>query len=300
MLGAFKNRRPWATAVICFIFGPEFGMLYLNRGRYAVCYWLAAIVLVALILAFQPDLVSVSDILSSIWLITLPLRAVGAAQGFLIARDWQPETKLRWYAHWYSAFGLICVLPVMLAFGIRTFLYRPFDSPSAAMIPTVNVGDQFFVSRFSYNFTSPQRGDVVAFYMQAYKSYFIKRVVGLPGDHVQMVHGQILLNGERIPLRHMRRVSEPCEFGSPCQTVRYDEIYPGGKIAHILDQVVEGALDNTSVFAVPENSYFVLGDNRDNSIDSREGIGFVPRSAIIGRVAYKYMAGGRWVWQAVK
>lgn len=299
MFGAFCDRRPWAAAIVCFIFGPELGMLYLNRGRYAVCYWLATIVFVFSILVIWPSLIVASDISSSVWLVTLPVRALGAGHGFFIAKGWRPETELRWYAHWYSAISLSYLLPVILALGIRTSLYRPFDSPSAAMMPTVNVGDHFFVSRFAYNYSSPRRGDIVVFYLPAYKSYFVKRVVGLPGDRVQIVHGRLMLNGASIPVRNIQPVIEPCDFGPPCQTKGYDEIYPGGKVAHLLDQVSEGPLDNTSVFLVPEASYFVLGDNRDNSMDSREGIGFVPRSAIIGRVAYKYISGGHWTWQPV-
>ena len=295
MFRAFRERRLWAAALVCFIFGPEVGMLYLNRGWYAVCYWVVAIVLVISVWTFRP----IEGIPSSVWLVTLPLRPVGAAQGFWIAREWQPDTKLKWYAHWYSVVGLSYALPAMLAFGIRTFLYRPFHSPSAAMMPTVNVGDHFFVSRFSYNFTSPQRGDVVAFYVQEEKTYFIKRIVGLPGDRVQLMHGQLIINGANIPLHHVEKLSGPCDAGLPCQTVRYQEVYPGGKTAWVLDQVAEGPLDNTDVFEVPADAYFVLGDNRDNSNDSREGIGFVPRSAIIGKVAYKYMTGGRWVWQPI-
>jgi signal peptidase I len=299
MFKAFRDRRPWAAASVNLILSPVFGMLYLNRGLYAVYYWVASLFSAILCFSLFPGFFSASKGSEVVYLANLPLHIAGAFHAFFITRKQPWEPRLKWYAHWYSALGIAFVLPAILAFGIRTFLYRPFSSPSAAMMPTVNVGDSFLVARFSYNFASPRHGDVVAFYMQEPKTYFIKRVVGLPGDRVQMVHGRLLLNGERLPIRHMKRVAEPCEFDPPCQTVRYEEVYPGGKAVWILDQVADGQLDNTEVFHVPADAYFVLGDNRDNSFDSRTGIGFVPRSSIAGRVAYKYISGGHWTWQPV-
>lgn len=299
MFRAFRERRPWAAALVNLILSPVFGMLYLNRGLYAVCYWVASFFFTIILWVIFPGFFLTREFSDFVYLAVLPLHVIGAVHAFFLARKRPLEPRLKWYAHWYWAFVVAFVLPMILAFGIRTFLYRPFNSPSAAMMPTVNVGDHFFVSRFSYNFASPRRGDVVAFYALESKTYFIKRVVGVPGDRVQMVRGRLWLNGARMPTRRREKVDQPCEFDPPCQTVRYEELYPGGKFARILDQVTEGPGDNTEVFEVPVDAYFVLGDNRDNSFDSRQEIGFVPRGAIIGKVAYKYVAAGHLVWQPV-
>jgi signal peptidase I len=298
MVKAFRDRRPWAASLICLVFGPVLGMLYLNRGRYACFYCLGSILLVVLFIVLWPT-VFPSKILHSIYLIDLPIKVAGSIQGFFLAKQWSPEIRLKWYAHWYSVVGITLVFPVLLAFGIRTFFLRPFDIPSTSMVPTVNRGDHFFVSRRAYDFSSPQRGDVVVFYVPAYRAYFVKRIVGLPGDRVQMVHGRLSVNGIEVPTRRLVNVTVECATGKTCQAAQYEETYPGGKKGLVLDQVSDGPLDNTGVFPVPENSYFVLGDNRDNSSDSRTELGLVPRSAIIGKPAYKFFAAGRWMWQSI-
>ena len=115
-----------------------------------------------------------------------------------------------------------------------------------------------------------------------------------------MIGGQVLLNGVKVAKRRVGDFSGSCETGHGCLVPQFEETYPGGKSVRILDAVTNDALDDTEVFTVPEDAYFVLGDNRDNSDDSRfNNIGFVPRRAIIGKVAYKYASGGHWVWQLV-
>jgi len=298
MFKAFKNRRPWAASLICLVFSPVLGMLYLNRGRYAFLYWVGSILLIVFCLALWP-LLFTEKISGLSYLIDFPINIAGSVHGFFLAKRWRPETPLKWYAHWYGALGIALVFPVFLALGIRTFLFQPFDIPGSSMVPSLNRGDYFWVSKRAYDHSPPQRGDAVVFWIGRYHSDFAKRIVGLPGDRVQLLHGLLFLNGEKIPVRRVTQAFQVCDWGPPCHATFYEETYPGGKTAHIIDQVVDGPLDNTAVFEVPKDSYFVLGDNRDNSYDSREGIGFVSRSAIRGKAAYKFFAAGHWVWQPV-
>lgn len=158
------------------------------------------------------------------------------------------------------------------------------------MSPTANRGDYFLLSKFAYNSELPLRGDVVIF--RALNNYFIKRVVGLPGDQIQMKNGRLFINNVAVPTRRIADFTGPCPSTVVCRVPQYEEIFPGGRIGHTINQVENGPEDNTNVFEVPANSYFVLGDNRDNSADSRNELGYVARSAIVGRAAYKYIAGG--------
>jgi signal peptidase I len=114
-----------------------------------------------------------------------------------------------------------------------------------------------------------------------------------------MVGGQLVINGAKGPQRRVEDFSGYCPAGY-CELVhQFEEQLPGGMTVRILDLDPHGPLDDSGVFEVPADSYFVLGDNRDNSNDSREGIGFVPRSAILGKAAYKYVTAGHWTWQSI-
>lgn len=230
----------------------------------------------------------------------LALTIIGTVHVYFIARRWQPEVQRAWYARrWYLlAGGLIGF--VALLFGLRTFAYQPFDMPSGSMYPSLKIGDAFLVSKSAYRSSQPQRGDIVVFWAEKYQSYFVKRVIGIPADRVQMIGGRLVINGAKMPQRRVEDFSGYCPTGH-CELVhQFEESLPGGRTARILDLGPDGPLDNTDVFEVPAEAYFVLGDNRDNSDDSREeNVGFVPRGTVIGRVAYKYISGGHWVWQPV-
>jgi signal peptidase I len=299
MFKAFRDRRPWAASLVCLVLSPVLGMLYLNRGRYAFLYWLGSLLFVVFCLAVWPSLFPTKHS-GLTYIIDFPVNVLGSVHGFFLAKGWAPETRLRWYAHWYSTLGIALIFPGLLALCIRTFLFQPFDLPSTAMAPSFNRGDYFWVSKRAYDVSLPQRGDVVVFFAPAYHSYFIKRIVGLPGDRVQMIHGRLAVNGTLVPTRHLEDIVVECATGQVCRAAQYEETYPGGKSGRVVDQVADGPLDNTDVFDVPQESYFVLGDNRDNSDDSREDLGFVPRSTITGRVAYKFFAAGHWVWQTIR
>ncbi|NET71496.1 MAG: signal peptidase I [Sphaerospermopsis sp. SIO1G2] len=191
-----------------------------------------------------------------------------------------------------------------LALVFRSLLFEPFHIPSGSMKDTLLVGDYIFVSKYAYGYSRysfplglplfegrigadsrPQRGDVAVFRLPSNaKVDYIKRVIGLPGDTVQMRAGRLYLNGalvEHTPLPHF----EDQVNGQVTEHIRrYKELLPNGVSHHILDTSSDGWLDNTPLFVVPEGHYFMMGDNRDNSMDSRTlQVGFIAEEYLIGR-----------------
>jgi signal peptidase I len=227
------------------------------------------------------------------------------------------------------------VYALLIAFVIRTFLFQPFNIPSGSMENTLLIGDYLFVEKFAYGYSrhsfpfsfppfsgrifgsSPHRGDVIVFKMpnpnsEDYMKDFIKRVIGLPGDRVQMIDGQLHLNGQAIP---KVRVADYVTADAPCPMAtdasadgfyhvpRYRETLPGGKSYYVLDCMPEGPMDNTQVFVVPSGHYFMMGDNRDNSADSRADVGYVPADDLEGRAVVLFFSIGEsavwyepWTW----
>lgn len=193
---------------------------------------------------------------------------------------------------------------VLIAVGIRTFAYEPFNIPSGSMLPTLLVGDYLFVSKFAYGysrysipfglplfegriFSSPlHRGDVAVFKKPGDEGTdYIKRIVGVPGDRIQMIDGVFHLNGEAVPRQRVEDFSYVDRDGNYVRVAQYRETLPDGTSYLTLDAVANGTADNTRVFLVPKGYYFAMGDNRDNSLDSRIswGIGFVPEQNLVGR-----------------
>ena len=205
------------------------------------------------------------------------------------------------------AVALACLLGILLLPGpliVRTFVAQPFNMPSGSMMPTMLIGDYFFVSKLAYGYTNrslpfsppifsrrifaaePQRGDLVVFRLPRDEATdFVKRVVGLPGDRVQMIGGQLHLNGQAVK----RERADDFVYDDGGKTVRarrWRETLPNGVSYETLDLEDNGFLDNTAVFTVPADHYFMLGDNRDNSIDSRmpSQFGYIPADHLIGRI----------------
>jgi signal peptidase I len=169
------------------------------------------------------------------------------------------------------------------------------------MAPALNSGDYFLVTKFAYDGQEPRRGDVVVFHAVRHGNVsYIKRIIGLPGERIQLKAGIVYIDGIAVPRRRVGNASGPCDVSAPCHEVVYEEALPGGRSDRVLDLSPIEA-DNTQVFAVPPNAYFVLGDNRDNSLDSRfDEISFVSRGDIIGRADYMYISDGHWTWQPVR
>ena len=207
---------------------------------------------------------------------------------------------------------LTIVYAGLIALGIRSFAYEPFSIPSGSMIPTLLVGDYLFVSKFSYGysrfslplslpliegrvlFNEPQRGDVVVFRLptDTDKDY-IKRIVGLPGDTIQVKNGVLNVNGTAVKRERIEDYQIDNGFGSTRRITRYLETLSNGSQHLIIEeQGDKGASDNTNVYKVPEGHYFAMGDNRDNSSDSRflNRVGFIPRENLIGRAEVKFFS----------
>jgi signal peptidase I len=188
----------------------------------------------------------------------------------------------------------------LIAVVIRTFLFEPFNIPSGSMESTLLVGDYLFVSKFSYGYSHfsfpfspdffsgrifgslPHRGDVIVFrYPPDPSEDYIKRVIGLPGDHIQLTDGQLYINGREVP-RKAAGDDVTKEDGVRMVLRRYLEELPDGVDHYILKATDEGWANNTPEYVVPPHELFVLGDNRDNSADSRYW-GFVPMENLVGR-----------------
>ncbi len=215
---------------------------------------------------------------------------------------------------------------VLVALGLRAFVYQPFNIPSKSMLPRLLVGDYLFVAKWPYGIgryslplglplfqgliggSLPERGDIIVFKSpRDNRTDFIKRVIGLPGDSVAMKSGTVMLNGVAIPKRRRADFSiaadaESCNSGpgrpdfrardaaghSICRYPAFTETLPGGRSFAVIDQIANDIRDDMAPVVVPPGQVFVLGDNRDDSADSRfsineGGVGLVPIGNIIGR-----------------
>ena len=216
------------------------------------------------------------------------------------------------------------VYAIVIAIVVRTFAYEPFNIPSGSMIPTLLVGDYLFVSKFSYGYSrhslpfglplfsgrifgnAPKRGDVVVFKKPTDTHIdYIKRLIGLPGDHVQVVHGELLINGQKVDRKQADDYVEHDSQGNTLRVAEYQETLPGGVTHPILrlpDSDELGA-NNTIEFIVPPDHYFMMGDNRDNSADSRvlNDVGYVPAENLVGRAEFIFFsADGAALWEVWK
>lgn len=204
---------------------------------------------------------------------------------------------------WLVVFVVLAAGFFVLLLPFRTLMFEPFNAPSGSMAPTLVVGDYFFVSKYRYGYSryslpfatpafagrilgkEPERGDVVVYRQPKDTSLdFVKRVIGLPGDTIQLKAGVLFLNGQAVPREPL---GEYFDKETMTRRSRWRETLPGGHVYEILD-AGKSPFDNTEVFTVPAGRYFVLGDNRENSVDSRlpegQGGGTVPYENLIGRV----------------
>jgi signal peptidase I len=200
----------------------------------------------------------------------------------------------------------------LIAVGIRTIAFEPFNIPSGSMIPTLLVGDYLFVSKFSYGYSRhsmpfspnlfqgriwgalPERGDVAVFKLPRDGSTdYIKRIVGLPGDRIQVRQGLLHVNGQAVRREALGLYT--VEGDGPRITVRhFRETFPGAtpRPHEILEAQDDGPFDNTPEFVVPANHVFAMGDNRDNSLDSRaqSAVGFIPVDNLVGRAEFVFFS----------
>lgn len=199
---------------------------------------------------------------------------------------------------------IVILEALFIALAIRTFLYQPFNIPSGSMKGNLLVGDYLFVSKITYGYSKhsfpfsipvfdgrvwdapPKRGDVVVFKTpKDNKTDYIKRVIGLPGDKIQMIDGRLHINGQGVKRERVEDFDMEDAFGQTVKARQFRETLPEGKSYLTLDLVDSGYLDDTDEYIVPADHFFAMGDNRDNSSDSRvlNDVGYVPFENLVGR-----------------
>ncbi len=201
-------------------------------------------------------------------------------------------------------------IAIFIALLIRSFIAEPFNIPSGSMKPNLLVGDFIFVSKWSYGYSKhslpfslplisnklfskmPERGDVVVFKNPSdNKTDYIKRVIGLPGDKIKIIDGSIYINNNLVIKKKEADFIDYNSTGSYNRVRQYKE-YFFNKEFNILDLTDDGIVDNTELYTVPKNKFFVMGDNRDNSQDSRflNNVGYIPINNLVGKAQYIFFS----------
>jgi len=273
----------WIAAILAFFLQP-LGMLYVMKPKWAGMYLLLALIIpLTEVFLISQELLPWSGFVLSNYLLMI----VCAVHAFNIAKNSELVTDRPWFSKWYGILSFPVVFFV-LVYSFRAFVFEPFRFPSGSMLPTINSGEILIVKKWGYGnygtyginlfHTSVsqklERGDILVFeYPKDRNVVYAKRLIGLPGDTVEYKNKVVYLNDIKL---ETQLISEDDE------SIRLSETLDGVE-HHILLTKNRRAV-NTKVI-VPENSYFVSGDNRDNSNDSRYW-GFVPQDAIVGKVVY--------------
>ena len=202
--------------------------------------------------------------------------------------------------------GPTLALATVFVLGVRTFAYAGYHVPSESMLPTLRVGDQFYAAKFAYGYSRfsgpvvlpfaegrrfpealPARGDVVVVRLPGREEDLVKRVIGLPGDRVQVTAGVVHVNGEPARRRELARFGYREQEGGVAFVTEYAETLPGSSAEHrILERTDRGPADDTPEYLVPQGHVFVMGDNRGSSRDSRF-FGPIDEDLIVGRAFVK-------------
>ncbi|OWV82955.1 S26 family signal peptidase [Rhizobium sp. N122] len=269
-------------------------MAYLGRGWNAIAYFIGGIIIsIAQLWLFGVPSAAVFG-----YLLIFAWHLIGLLHGYRTAKKIPAKTVFPLYSRWYSLILIFLIASLALAMLVRSLLFQPFTIPASSMLPNLQSGDYMFAQKYVYGYSrysfpyglgprhrifghGPERGDVVIFRQPMDPRIdFVKRVVGLPGDRIQMKSGILYLNGtavEREPAGDLTYQSETVHV--------FKETLPSGRSYMIVEQVDNSRGDNTREFTVPDGHYFVLGDNRDNSLDSRFDMGFVPDDNIYAKAA---------------
>lgn len=201
----------------------------------------------------------------------------GAIHCYFLAKN-RTNKPNKWYARW-TMILLIVALPLLGALGFRAFLFEPFSVASQSMEPGLAIGDYFIVNKNAYtNDHQPMRGDVIVFKVHKGDQSvdYVKRVIGLPGETIQLSNGYVSINGKPLNTHSVQKEQNESD------TVIIREILPEGKSVTTLRHTQDSPRA-TDTYQVPEGQYFVLGDNRDQSRDSSNDLGYIRRADIVGQ-----------------
>ena len=301
-----RNRalRAWA-AVVSLVF-PGMGQAVRGERRRAQIF--AAIAL-AWGAAYHASPYGASFAPSVVWpffvVLLLPAGLALAAVASFDAARFRPAPARAGAVRRWLLYAAIAVVPALPSLAARE-AWAQYSIPSASMLPTLLVGDHILAIDAAYAHAAPRRGDVVAFrFPRDPATLYIKRVVGLPGDTVQMQGGTLVLNGAPVPVERTDNffgMPPDCGFGA---MPSYFETLPDGPRYRIVRGCGPPAFESTEMFTVPPGRYFMLGDNRDDSEDSRDpdsGVGMVPADALVARAVFVAFSVGdapRW-WRRLR
>ncbi|MVA21085.1 signal peptidase I [Agrobacterium vitis] len=295
-VSAFRKRNPIWAACLALALSPAIGFFYLGIGRLGLLYMLADVFIVYVfpfILKYQG--VQQHDLIFI--LVVVIYRLGGSFHVYIAASRQPPLDRYPWFARFHNLAIVLIIVPLLIALAIRNLLIQPFSIVSGPMLPTLEVGDYVFSEKLTYGMSRysimkglgpspriggrlPLRGEVVIFMLPSYSgNELVNRVIGLPGDRIQMRSGRLYINDTLVD--RQRIGPDETRPGSP--GILYLERLPGGAEHQIIEMTDKSKGDNSAELLVPDGHYFMMGDNRDNSNDSRFDLGFVPTENIASR-----------------
>jgi signal peptidase I len=300
----YRKPKKWIAALLGLLFQPV-GMLYVARPDWAAAYFALAVIIAL------GNMVLLRGRESAGGLIVLLVAIICAIHAYRLARDYRELLRRPWYSRWYGLVGIAAAFAV-LVIGTRAFLFEPFRFPSRSMAPSIEPGAHLIVRKWGYGnygtygihlvrtVISPEvrRGDIVVFeYPEDTASTYAMRLVGLPGDRISYYNKRLKVNDQEVPIR---QIGDYLHKDRSIRSLQYLERLDGHEYTILIEPEAPAAVPFVRAFPyrercahsaegvscqVPEGHYFVLGDNRDNSNDSRVW-GFVPARNIIGKVQY--------------
>ena len=307
-----RRRGVLSTALVSFFLSPFAGLLWIGRGWIALAFLLLVIAaLLGAYLATLTGLLPFDAIFARfVWDYANPAVLIASivlvVPVLLLSRTLQP---LRWYSSGWMMVpaGILFIATIACAaFAVRTLVYQPFSLVANAMSPNLREGDYVAASKWSYGYGPysapiglfpserrlfgklPERGDVIVFrHPSQSMADYIERIIGLPGDEIQVIDGVLHIDGRAVDRVRVGELDDEAATGFTGPVSVYRETLPNGVWYDTLDRGTGGNLDDTRAVVVSEGAYFVLGDNRDNSADSRVW-GFVPYENLIGRIERVY------------